>query len=154
MHNDRMMRKLLRELFFGIHSLNSIRHSPTVSRAFHRYSLFTLAVGVMLIWWGAAVTTEDVGLAVPDWPLCFGKINPEGWYRVPALLLEHGHRWIATVIGFLVLGQYFWAMAKHRSNMVEAAIILITGVGYLVLVYMGVLTAAAFILFWPSVGYS
>jgi heme A synthase len=118
-----------------------------VSRAFHRYSLLTLAVGVVLIWWGAAVTTEDVGLAVPDWPLCFGKINPEGWYRVPALLLEHGHRWIATLIGFLVLGQYFWAMAKHQSNLVEAAIILITGVGYLVLVYMGVLTAAAFILF-------
>ena len=118
-----------------------------MSRAFHRYSLLTLVVGVVLIWWGAAVTTEDVGLAVPDWPLCFGKINPEGWYRVPALLLEHGHRWIATIIGFLVFGQYFWAFSKHRPNIAEAAIILITGTGYLVLVYMGVLAAAAFILF-------
>jgi heme A synthase len=129
------------------HSEFDIRHSPAVSHAFHRYSLLTLVVGVVLIWWGAAVTTEDVGLAVPDWPLCFGRINPEGWYRVPALLLEHGHRWIATIIGFLVLGQYFWAFAKHKPNLAEAAIILITGTGYLVLVYMGVLAAAAFILF-------
>ncbi len=118
-----------------------------MTRAFHRFSLFTLAVGVLLIWWGAAVTTEDVGLAVPDWPLCFGKINPEGWYRIPALLLEHGHRWIATTIGFLVLAQYFWAFAKYKPNFIEAAIIVLCGAGYLVLVYMGQLAAAAFILF-------
>ena len=42
---------------------------------FHWFSRFTLLVGLVLIWWGAAVTTEDVGLAVPDWPLAFGKIN-------------------------------------------------------------------------------
>lgn len=117
-----------------------------MSPAFHRYSLFTLAVGVLLIWWGAAVTTEDVGLAVPDWPLCFGRINPEGWYRVPALLLEHGHRWIATTIGFLVLGQYSWVMCRHHSNATEAGILILTGIGYLVLVYMGQLVVAGTIL--------
>jgi heme A synthase len=117
-----------------------------MSRAFHRYSLLTLAVGVVLIWWGAAVTTEDVGLAVPDWPLCFGKINPEGWYKVPALLLEHGHRWIATTIGFLVLGQYFWVFAHHQPNAAEAGILILTGIGYLVLVYMGQLVIAGLIL--------
>ena len=93
-------------------------HSP----AFHRYSLVTLAVGLVLIWWGAAVTTEDVGLAVPDWPLCYGKINPEGWYKVPALLLEHGHRWIATTIGFLVLGMYYWQFAKFKPGLVEGVV--------------------------------
>lgn len=117
-----------------------------MSRAFHRYSIFTLFVGVLLIWWGAAVTTEDVGLAVPDWPLCFGKINPEGWYRVPALLLEHGHRWIATTIGFLVLGQYFWVFSRHQPNVTEAGVLILTGIGYLVLVYMGQLIVAGLIL--------
>lgn len=114
-------------------------------RAFHHYARFVLAVGVLLIWWGAAVTTEDVGLAVPDWPLCFGKINPDGWYHVPALLLEHGHRWIATTVGFLALGMYFWVFAKHQPNFIEAAIILICGVGYLALVFLGQLLMAGVI---------
>ena len=115
------------------------------SRAFHRYSLFTLAVGVVLIWWGAAVTTEDVGLAVPDWPLCYGKINPEGWYKVPALLLEHGHRWIATTIGFLVLGMYYWQFARFRPGLVEGVGIVLCATGFLVLIFMGALKTAVFI---------
>lgn len=115
------------------------------SRAFHRYALFTLAVGVVLIWWGAAVTTEDVGLAVPDWPLCYGKLNPEGWYKVPALLLEHGHRWLATTIGFLVLGLYFWQFAKFKPGLMEGVGIILCSMGFLVLIYMGSVGTAAFI---------
>jgi cytochrome c oxidase assembly protein subunit 15 len=116
-----------------------------MSRAFHYYSLLTLAVGVVLIWWGAAVTTEDVGLAVPDWPLCYGKVNPEGWYKVPALLLEHGHRWIAMTIGWLVLGMYYWQFAKFRPGVVEGVGIILCSLGFLVLIYMGSLIMASVI---------
>ena len=115
------------------------------SRAFHRFALFTLAVGVVLIWWGAAVTTEDVGLAVPDWPLCYGKLNPEGWYKVPALLLEHGHRWIATTMGFLVLGMYFWQFFKYKPSSIEGVGITLCSFGFLVLIFMGSIGTAAFI---------
>jgi len=115
------------------------------NRAFHRYSLLTLAVGIVLVWWGAAVTTEDVGLAVPDWPLCYGRINPEGWYQVPALLLEHGHRWIATTIGFLVLGMYYWQFAKFRPGVVEGVGIVLCCAGFLKLIHMGALGSAAFV---------
>jgi len=115
------------------------------TRAFHRYALFTLAVGAVLIWWGAAVTTEDVGLAVPDWPLCYGKINPEGWYKVPALLLEHGHRWLATTIGWLVLGMYYWQFARFKPGVVEGVGIILCSLGFLILIYMGSIGTAAFI---------
>jgi heme A synthase len=109
---------------------------------FHWFSRFTLLVGLVLIWWGAAVTTEDVGLAVPDWPLAFGKINPEGWMKVPALFLEHGHRWIATTIGFLVLGMYFWQFSRCKPRLIEAAGIILIGCGYLVLIFKGLLGLA------------
>lgn len=116
-----------------------------MSRAFHRYSLLTLAVGVVLVWWGAAVTTEDVGLAVPDWPLCYGKINPEGWYKVPALLLEHGHRWIAMTIGWLVLGMYYWQFANFKPGLLEGVGIILCSLGFLILIYMGAVVAASVI---------
>ncbi len=128
---------------------SSFSHVPYLidmpSRAFHYYALFTLAVGVVLVWWGAAVTTEDVGLAVPDWPLCYGKVNPEGWYKVPALLLEHGHRWIATTIGFLVLGMYYWQFAKFKPGLVEGVGIFLCAFGFLALIFLGALKTAAFI---------
>ncbi|MCX6856847.1 MAG: hypothetical protein NTV80_18305, partial [Verrucomicrobia bacterium] len=108
-------------------------------QSFHWFSRFTLFVGLVLIWWGAAVTTEDVGLAVPDWPLAFGKVNPEGWMKVPALFLEHGHRWIATSIGFLVLAMYFWQFAKNKPRFMEAAGIVLIGTGYLFLIFKGAL---------------
>lgn len=114
-----------------------------MQRAFHRYSLLTLAVGIALIWWGAAVTTEDVGLSVPDWPLCYGKINPEGWYKVPALLLEHGHRWLGMTIGWLVLGMYFWQFARFRPGLVEGVGIVLCSLGFLVLIHMGSLIMAS-----------
>lgn len=116
-----------------------------MSKAFHRFALFTLLVGVVLVWWGAAVTTEDVGLAVPDWPLCYGKINPDGWYKVPALLLEHGHRWLATSIGFLVLSMYYWQFAKFKPGLVEGVGIILCCAGFLKLVHMQELFAAALI---------
>lgn len=112
-------------------------------RLFHWFSLLTLAVGVLLIWWGAAVTTEDVGLAVPDWPLCYGRLNPEGWWRVPALLLEHGHRWIGATIGMLVLIQYVWQWKACRGGVVELAGLLLCAPGFLVLVHQGALVLAA-----------
>ncbi|WP_184342450.1 COX15/CtaA family protein [Prosthecobacter vanneervenii] len=117
------------------------------SRAFHRYALFTLAVGIVLVWWGAAVTSKDVGLAVPDWPLCYGKINPEGWYKVPALLLEHGHRWIGMIIGCLALGMYFWQFFKSKPSLVEAASIILCGIGFFILIKLRVYSVAGMIVF-------
>lgn len=67
-----------------------------------------LAFAGLLVWWGAAVTTKDVGLAVPDWPLSFGKVNPEGWLGKEALLLEHGHRAIASLVGTLTALLFLW----------------------------------------------
>lgn len=118
-----------------------------MSRAFHRYSLLTLAVGVALIWWGAAVTTQDVGLAVPDWLTSFGYyLFPPGWTQEPAIFLEHGHRLIAQTVGFLVLGMYFWVMRRQHPNWLEAAIIILCGLGFVGLVYAKQLWVALLIL--------
>lgn len=104
-------------------------------RGFHGFALVTLGVGVLLVWWGAAVTTEDVGLAVPDWPLCYGRINPQGWWKVPALLLEHGHRLIASTVGLLVLAQYIWQWRRHGGPWIEVVGVVLCSTGCLYLVH-------------------
>jgi|GEM_PF-301369 len=82
----------------------------------HRFALFIVAWAILLIWWGAAVTTENVGLAVPDWPLAFNRVNPEGWWGMLPLLLEHGHRWLATILTGLVMVMFFWVVVATRAS--------------------------------------
>ncbi len=90
---------------------------PSSLRWLHRFALFIVAWAVLLIWWGAAVTTENVGLAVPDWPLAFNRVNPDGWWGLLPLLLEHGHRWLATILTGLVMVMFFWvATTAGRSG--------------------------------------
>lgn len=48
---------------------------------------------------GALVTSTESGLAVPDWPLAYGKLMPP---MVGGILYEHGHRLVAALVSFFV----------------------------------------------------
>ena len=45
------------------------------------------------------MTSWQAGMAVPDWPLSFGSLNPEGWWSDFPVRLEHGHRLLALFVG-------------------------------------------------------
>jgi cytochrome c oxidase assembly protein subunit 15 len=90
--------------------MNAIPRSP----GFHRFSLVTLAVGALLVWVGAAVTTTGSGMAFGDWPLSNGSINPSGWLRFTPQFLEHGHRLIAFTVGCLVLAMFLWQWGRAK----------------------------------------
>jgi len=55
-----------------------------------------------LIFIGGLVTSWQAGMAVPDWPLSFGSLNPEGWWSDFPVRLEHGHRVFAACVGVVV----------------------------------------------------
>ena len=80
--------------------------SSSIPRLLHRFALFIIAWAVLLIWWGAAVTTENVGLAVPDWPLAFNRVNPDGWWGLLPLLLEHGEDFVLYALLDFVTENY------------------------------------------------
>jgi cytochrome c oxidase assembly protein subunit 15 len=54
---------------------------------------------------GGLVTSNDAGLSVPDWPLSYGKLMPEWKGNVR---FEHGHRMVATTVGFLTIILAIW----------------------------------------------
>ena len=66
----------------------------------HRFALAVAALTFVLVTAGGLVTSTDSGLAVPDWPLSYGMLFPP---MVGGILYEHGHRMIATTVGFLTL---------------------------------------------------
>jgi len=64
-----------------------------------------LLVGAVvgLIFVGAMVTSKGAGMAVPDWPLSFGSLNPPKWWENEGVFWEHGHRLFASMIGLVVI---------------------------------------------------
>ncbi len=80
-------------------------YSPIV----HGLAAALTAAVFPLIWVGGLVTTYDAGMAVPDWPGTYGwnmfAYPASTWLFGPFdLLVEHSHRLLGTVAGFLSIG--------------------------------------------------
>lgn len=86
------------------------------------YSKLVVAATFGLIFVGALVTSWHAGMAVPDWPLSFGSLNPDGWWANFPVRLEHGHRFYAAIIGVLVGVLCAWVWDCWRALGVAAAI--------------------------------
>jgi cytochrome c oxidase assembly protein subunit 15 len=80
------------------------------------FSWLTAAGIVILIFLGAMVTTKDAGLAVPDWPLSFGSLNPDGWWMVESVRLEHGHRLVGALVGILIIICTVWTFKLFPNS--------------------------------------
>jgi heme a synthase len=83
----------------------------------HRFAKFLVACTILLILAGSLVTSHDAGLSVPDWPTSYGwnmfTFPPSMW--VANILYEHGHRLIASSVGFLTIIMAVWLwMAEPR----------------------------------------
>jgi cytochrome c oxidase assembly protein subunit 15 len=66
----------------------------------HKYALLLVLWAAVLLTAGALVTSEDAALAVPDWPLSYGSLNPP---MVGGIAFEHSHRLIAAGLGILII---------------------------------------------------
>ena len=89
---------------------------------FLRIGTRTVAVCVfLLLIAGALVTSTQSGLAVPDWPLSYGKVMPP---MVGGILYEHGHRLVAAAVSTLVvleLGALLFLLKGRKTVKVLAA---------------------------------
>ena len=79
----------------------------------HKFALFLVAWTILLLTAGALVTSEDAALAVPDWPLSYGTLNPP---MVGGIAYEHSHRLIAAALGFfiIILAIALWRKEERR----------------------------------------
>jgi cytochrome c oxidase assembly protein subunit 15 len=84
----------------------------------HKFSRYVAASTVLLILAGSFVTSTESGLSVPDWPTSYGwnmfTFPPSKW--VGGIFYEHGHRLIASTVGFLtiILAAWIWFADERR----------------------------------------
>ena len=75
-----------------------------------RYAKLVVIATFGLLFAGGLVTSHQAGMAVPDWPLSFGSLNPDNWWATLPIRLEHGHRLYAAAVGLLttILCAWIW----------------------------------------------
>ncbi|MFK8113720.1 MAG: heme A synthase [Rubripirellula sp.] len=104
------------------------------ARIVHRLAVLAVCLIWPLIWVGGLVSTYDAGMAVPDWPSTYGYnlfLYPyKTWLLGPFdLFIEHGHRLLGAVVGFVAIGMLAAAYLREpRRWMVWLAVGLLLGV--------------------------
>src|SRR4051794_24945506 len=84
----------------------------------HRYAKLVVAATLLLLAAGGMVTSTSSGLSVPDWPTTYGH----QMFAYPlngmtgGIFYEHGHRLIASTVGFLTIGLvlFVWRVDDRR----------------------------------------
>jgi protoheme IX farnesyltransferase len=91
-----------------------------------RLSLAASVATLVLLVAGATVSATGAGLACPDWPLCHGRVIPP---LEPLVLIEYGHRLLASVVGVLILALAFcvWRnpVARGRYGRIVTALVVL-----------------------------
>src|SRR5829696_7564454 len=97
----------------------------------HRFAVLLAVCTLLLVIAGASVTSNQAGLSVPDWPLSYGQVMPE---MEGGVFYEHGHRMIASFVGFLtvILAIWLWRSEPRpwlrRLGLIALAAVIVQGV--------------------------
>ena len=98
------------------------RHfSAETPKWLRRFTKLVAFSTLFLIFAGAMVTSTGSGLAVPDWPNTYGKFMfsfPLS-KMVGGIFYEHGHRMIASTVGFLCIIQAIWLQRREPKRFVR-----------------------------------
>ena len=83
---------------------------------FNRFARFLVFCTFCLIIVGALVTSNDYGLSVPDWPKSYGMWMPP---MIGGVFYEHGHRMVASFVGFLTIILAIWLWRSESRKWVR-----------------------------------
>ena len=82
----------------------------------HRFAMVVVVATFCLIFIGGLVTSTGSALAVPDWPLAFGKLIP-AWQG--GIRFEFGHRLAAGFVSILTLTLMVCAVRVEQRRWVR-----------------------------------
>lgn len=111
-------------------------------------SLVNLLFTFSLLMWGAVVHNTQSSLACPDWPLCYDQVFPnmEG-----AILIEHGHRLLATFVGILTIGMVYFSFVERKKSEAHAHLFKASAFALFLVISQGILGGITVIYKLPTI---
>lgn len=103
-----------------------------------RVALITTGVVYVQILLGAVMRHMGAGLAIPDFPLSYGRVFPPFWY--PHVAIHYAHRVGALVVTIGVAMLLFRIMKHHRGDRQIARPAVLLGAVLTVQIFLGALT--------------
>ena len=106
------------------------------ARRLQALGLLTLFLTFDLVMFGAFTRLTDSGLGCPDWPGCYGSASPlgasteiaaaeaampTGPVTLSKAWIEMIHRYLATMVGVLIIALTFLAWRAHRKSPLQGA---------------------------------
>ncbi len=83
--------------------------------ALHRVAVLGAVCTLGLVFLGGSVTSNDAGMAVPDWPQTFGEnmflYPPSKW--VGDVFFEHTHRLLGATVGLVMIVLAVWTQWRE-----------------------------------------
>ena len=96
-----------------------VLNSSGYNAAHHRFTVLVACMAFLLVIAGGLVTSNNAGLAVPDWPTSFGSL-----FKIPPMVggvkFEHGHRMFAEFIGLLTIIVAIWTWRVDKRGWMRA----------------------------------
>src|SRR5215469_11056771 len=96
--------------------MNEAGTTGSDTSALHRFAMLAVGATFCLIFVGGLVTSTGSALAVPDWPLAFGKLIP-AWQG--GIRFEFGHRLAAGFVSILTLTLMVCAVRVEQRRWVR-----------------------------------
>lgn len=129
-------------------AIRSSRSTVPVNVWLHRYAVVLACATLGLIVAGAMVTSTGSGLSVPDWPTTYGQnmftYPPSKW--VGGIFYEHGHRLIASTVGFMTIILAVWLWRRDSRRWMK----ILGGVALLAVIAQGVLGGLTVLYLLPT----
>ena len=104
----------------------------------HWFAVFTAFATLGLIGVGGIVTSQGVGMAVPDWPNTYGYnmffFPVSQW--VGGILWEHSHRLFASAVGLLTVILCLWLWGRSSRGFLRYGLGPVCGLAGLAMVLM------------------
>jgi protoheme IX farnesyltransferase len=117
------------------------------SQRFTLLAAFGAAATYALLLFGARVTATDAGLVFPDWPLMGGTLLPPLTEVTATHVL---HRWVAIVVGLIVLAIVVAALRTQRQHRVVVRLAVAAGVVYVAQAIVGGLQVLTQLAAWTQ----
>src|SRR5213595_1712242 len=96
--------------------MDANRSDTATLRGPFRLAVAMVAVTIVLILFGAMVTSTGSGMAFSEWPLQDGALVSERTFTELPAFFESFHRYIAATVGLMMLVLTLWVGVKVKER--------------------------------------